>query len=60
MTDLWAAIAIAMIIEGMMPFVSPRAWKEYVAKIALMPESSIRRIGLAVMITGAVLLTLIR
>lgn len=60
MSDLWAAIAIAMIIEGMMPFISPQTWKEYLAKIQLLPNNAIRRIGLTVMLAGAVLLTLVR
>lgn len=60
MTDLWAAIAIAMIFEGMMPFLSPKSWKQAVLKIITLPEDKIRAFGLAVMILGALLLTLVK
>jgi len=60
MSDLWAAIAIAMILEGMMPFLSPRSWKDVVAKISLMPDRKIRGFGLAAMVAGVLLLTIIR
>ena len=60
MTDLWAAIAIAMIFEGMMPFLSPKGWKQAVLKIITLPEDKIRAFGLVVMILGVLLLTLVK
>ncbi len=60
MNDLWAAIAIAMIFEGMMPFLSPKGWKQAVLKIMTLPEDKIRAFGLVVMILGALLLTLVK
>lgn len=60
MSDLWAAIAIAMIFEGMMPFLSPKGWKQAVLKIMSQPEDKIRGFGLVVMILGVLLLTLVK
>lgn len=60
MSDLWAAIAIAMILEGMMPFISPRSWKETVSKIATLPDKNIRGFGLIAMVVGVLLLSFVR
>jgi len=60
MNDLWAAIAIAMILEGMMPFISPKSWKDMVSKIATLPDKNIRSFGLLVMGVGVLLLTFVR
>lgn len=60
MTDLWAAIAIALILEGMLPFLSPKGWKEAVSKIATLPDGRIRFFGLFVMVIGVLLLSLVR
>ena len=60
MTDLWAAIAIAMIFEGMMPFLSPKSWRQAILKIVTLPDAKLRSIGLIVMASGVVLLTFVR
>ncbi|WP_196139632.1 DUF2065 domain-containing protein [Aliikangiella sp. G2MR2-5] len=60
MTDFLAAFAIAMILEGMMPFISPKNWREMVIKISMLPDSQLRRFGALVMLSGLVLLYLVR
>jgi len=60
MTDLWAAIAIAMIFEGIMPFLSPKNWKQAIAKIFSLPDEKIRIFGFFVMIGGVILLSLVK
>jgi uncharacterized protein len=60
MSDFWAAIAIALILEGMMPFISPKSWKEMVAKIALLADRQLRYFGLGIMVAGLILLSLVR
>ena len=60
MTDLWAAIAIAMIFEGMMPFLSPKSWRQAILKIVTLPDQKLRSFGLMVMGGGVLLLTFVR
>jgi len=60
MSDLWAAIAIAMIFEGMMPFLSPKSWKETVLKLIALPNEKVRVVGLVVMLGGVILLSLVK
>ena len=49
-----------LIIEGMLPFISPRKYREMVAQIAQLGDNQIRNIGLVVMIVGVVVLFLVR
>jgi uncharacterized protein YjeT (DUF2065 family) len=44
----------------MMPFMSPRKYRELVAEIARLGDNQIRTIGLVVMIVGLITLFLIR
>ncbi len=58
--DLWAALALVLVLEGLIPFISPRGYKNMVQQMAAMPERSLRSIGLVLMIAGLLLLVLIR
>ena len=49
-----------LIIEGMLPFISPRKYREMVAQISQLGDNQIRNIGLIVMIVGMVVLYLVR
>jgi len=59
-TDLFAAFALYLIIEGVLPFVSPRGWKQSIELIARLNERQLRIFGLLSMIAGLVLLALVR
>lgn len=58
--DFWqvlpVALALVLIIEGLMPFLSPRRWREVVATVAAMDDRIIRNIGLVSMLGGLVML----
>lgn len=58
--DLLAALAIYLVLEGLLPFLSPRGWKESMVLIARMPERQLRLIGLVSMVAGALLLAWVR
>ncbi len=60
MLEFLTGLAIAMIIEGMMPFISPRSWKVAMVKIAELKDTSIRRFGFVVMLSGVLMLSIIR
>lgn len=60
MSDLLAAVAIAMILEGIMPFVSPKGWKAMVSKIAQFPEQQLRTFGFLLMLSGVAFLYMVR
>jgi len=53
-------LALVLIIEGMLPFLSPRKYRELVAEILQLGDNHIRTVGLVVMIVGLMLLFLMR
>ena len=50
--SLWAAFALVLVVEGFLPFVAPRLWRESFAKLVAMSDGQLRFIGLASMLIG--------
>jgi len=57
--DLLAALALVLIIEGLLPFLAPSKLKEVYQSVMEMPEKSLRLMGLGSMVAGLILLFLI-
>ncbi len=58
--DLWAAFALYLVLEGLVPFLNPGGMKGALRKLADLPEGVLRVAGLASMIAGALLLYFVR
>ena len=58
--DLFAAVALLLVFEGIMPFVSPSKWRQYLKIIIEQPDRTLRTIGLVSMLMGAFLLIVVR
>jgi len=58
--DLLAALALVMVIEGLLPFINPKGYKNTMMQMATSPEKSIRMIGFGSMIAGVLFLYLVR
>jgi len=58
--DLWAALALLMVIEGIVPFINPGAVKRMMATLAQMDDHSLRMAGLVSMLAGVALLYWVR
>ena len=59
-TDLLAALALVLVIEGMVPFLNPQSLRRMVVMVAQLDDRTLRITGLVSMIIGVVLLTLVR
>lgn len=59
-SDLLAAFALYLVIEGLLPFASPQGWKQSMMQVARLSDSLVRWIGLSSMILGLLLLLLVR
>ncbi|HIJ25959.1 MAG: DUF2065 domain-containing protein [Gammaproteobacteria bacterium] len=59
-SDLFAAVALVLVIEGLLPALNPQGWRETMAHLSQMESEQLRKMGLISMIAGAVLLYLIR
>jgi len=59
-TDLLAALALVLVIEGLLPFANPGGWRRVVLMVARMDDRTLRFVGLSSIIVGLALLTLVR
>jgi uncharacterized protein YjeT (DUF2065 family) len=59
-TDLWAAFALYLVLEGVMPFLNPSAMKRMLAQLSQFDDRTLRIGGLLSMIAGVVLLAIVR
>lgn len=58
--DLWAAFALYLVLEGIMPFLNPGGMKRTLLQIAQLDERRLRALGLVSMLAGAFLLFFVR
>lgn len=56
---LLAGLALVLVIEGVVPFAMPAAWRAAVSKIAELSDGQLRLLGLCSMIAGLVFLNLV-
>lgn len=58
--DFWqvlpVALALMLVIEGMLPFLSPRRWRQMIVQVAGLDDRVVRNIGLGSMLLGLLLL----
>ena len=54
--DLLRALALMLVMEGMLPFLSPAQLRASLLRFAAMQDSTLRRLGFAAMIGGVLLL----
>jgi len=57
--QLWIAISLVLVIEGILPFLYPRRWRRLVAQLATIDDKTMRTIGLVSMLSGVGLLFLV-
>lgn len=58
--DLFAGFAFYLILEGLLPFASPRGWRRGLAAMAELSDRQLRAFGFAVIVAGVVVLYLVR
>ena len=58
--DLLVALALVLVIEGIVPFLNPGAMRRALLALAQMNDNTLRFAGLTVMITGCLLLYVLR
>ena len=54
------ALALVLVIEGMLPFISPRSWRDAMMQAAQLPDNILRSLGLVSMMAGVIILYLVR
>lgn len=59
MKILLAAFALMLVLEGMLPFIAPSAWRAAFKKMTELGDAQLRVFGLSSMLFGLLLLMLI-
>jgi uncharacterized protein YjeT (DUF2065 family) len=55
-TTFLMALALMLILEGVLPFLAPNLWRDTFRKITQMSDGQIRFVGLSSMIVGLLIL----
>jgi hypothetical protein len=58
--DLFAALALYLVLEGVLPFLNPQAMKRVMTTMATLSDRQLRLGGLASMAAGVLLLYVVR
>jgi uncharacterized protein YjeT (DUF2065 family) len=53
-----AACALVLVLEGLLPFIAPRAWRDAFRRLTELSDGQLRFIGLISVLVGAVLLVI--
>ncbi|MDR0576079.1 MAG: DUF2065 domain-containing protein [Candidatus Accumulibacter sp.] len=57
---LFAAFALMLVFEGVLPFIAPTAWRDAFRRMIQFTDGQLRFIGLASMLSGMILLAIIQ
>ena len=60
MKDLWAALCLVAVLEGLVLFVAPGGWKRAAEQLQSLPERQLRAIGGIVLAAGLLALYFVR
>lgn len=60
MSTLLLALALMLVIEGLLPFVAPRVWRETFRRAIELADGQLRFIGLASISVGLILMMVVR
>ena len=58
--DIGAAIALVLVVEGTLPFLNPQRFRASMLAITQFSDRGLRTLGLVSMLTGVILLSLVR
>ena len=60
MQDLWAALCLVAVLEGLILFVAPGGWKRAAEQLHALPDRQLRAMGGVVLLAGLVALYFVR
>jgi uncharacterized protein len=53
---LWLALALVLVIEGLLPFFNPAGWRKVFSQVMQMTDGQLRFMGLMCILSGLLLL----
>ena len=58
--EFFAALCLVLVIEGLLPFIAPKVWRETMTKVGQLNDGQLRFIGLASIVAGIALFLLVK
>jgi hypothetical protein len=58
--DFLTALALVFVIEGILPFLNPNGFRNTMRTVSELDDKTLRRLGLAAMLSGLLMLYLVR
>ena len=58
-TSIWQALALVLVIEGLLPLLSPGGWRRMFTPILQLGDGQVRFFGLCSIVAGALVLLLL-
>ncbi len=57
MTPFVYALGLVLVLEGLLPMLAPRVWRDVFARMAAQTDGQLRFVGLMFVVAGSLLLT---
>jgi len=54
------AFALMLVIEGLMPFLAPRVWRETFRRVTELADGQVRFLGLGSIVVGLILMVVVK
>ena len=58
-TSLWVALGLVLVLEGLLPFISPAGWRRLFTQMLQLRDGQIRFVALLSIVAGLCLLALL-
>lgn len=60
LTTLLLALGLMLVVEGLLPFLAPRVWRDAFRRITELADGQLRFMGLTSMLVGLVIIILVK
>ena len=50
--EFFAALCLVLVVEGLLPFIAPKVWRETMNKVAQLNDGQLRMVGLFSIVIG--------
>jgi len=50
--EFFAALCLVLVVEGLLPFIAPKVWRETMNKVAQLNDGQLRMVGLFSLVIG--------
>jgi uncharacterized protein len=56
----WSSLALVLVLEGILPLVAPRVWRDSFRRLTELTDGQLRFVGLAALATGLIALVVLQ